>query len=131
MQVLAGLAEAHRVGVVHRDLKPSNLLLTTGTDGSTVVKIIDFGISKILSAEAIDAIAAATTGAAFGSPHYASPEQMRDPRSVDARTDIWSLGVVLYELLTGQYPHAAPSVCGPSTGRSSSSRPWAPVICKS
>lgn len=111
MEALVGLAEAHRIGIVHRDLKPSNLFLARRPDGSTIVKILDFGISKVLSAESIDT-AGVTTNAGHGSPHYMSPEQIRAPASVDSRTDIWSLGVVLYELLTGERPHTASSISG-------------------
>ncbi len=97
------LAEAHRLGIVHRDLKPSNLFLTKGPDGAPRVKVLDFGISKL--APLGDGGGALTSAeSVFGSPAYMSPEQMRSARDVDERADIWSLGVVLYELLTGRLP---------------------------
>ena len=101
LQACEGLAEAHGLGIVHRDIKPSNLLLTTRPDGSSLVKLLDFGIAKSLS---VAPLTLTETGGFLGSPLYASPEQVRDARVLDQRTDIWSMGVVLYQLLTGQLP---------------------------
>jgi serine/threonine-protein kinase len=100
MQTCEALAEAHLHGIVHRDLKPANLFLTTLPDGGPCIKVLDFGISKI-TADA-DAPAMTRTSAVLGTPYYMSPEQLRSSRAVDARADLWSLGVILYELLTGQ-----------------------------
>ena len=99
LQACEGLAEAHGFGIVHRDIKPSNLLLTTRPDGSSLVKLLDFGIAKSLS---VAPVTLTETGGFLGSPLYASPEQVRDARVLDHRTDIWSMGVVLYQLLTGK-----------------------------
>ncbi len=112
LQACEGLAEAHAVGVVHRDLKPSNLFLAKKSNGTTVLKILDFGISKV-SPKAGEA-GITTTGALMGSPLYMAPEQMRSTKNVDARADIWSLGLILYELLAGVPPFAGetiPEVC--------------------
>ena len=98
------LAEAHALGIVHRDIKPENLFLTDRADGSRIVKVIDFGVSKVTADQATLDASVTTTSAVVGSPLYMSPEQLRAARDVDARTDIWSLGVTLYELLTGQGP---------------------------
>ncbi len=100
MQACAGMEEAHRAGIVHRDLKPSNLFITE-QDGRRTVKVLDFGISK-LAGDVQSSVT--TTASAFGTPLYMSPEQVRSVKHVDARTDLWSLGVVLYELLTGEPP---------------------------
>lgn len=103
LQALEGLAEAHAMGIVHRDLKPANLFLTFRPDGTECVKVLDFGISKIKSGAAED-IDVTKTHAVLGSPHYMSPEQMESSRDVDARSDVWSLGILLYQLITGELP---------------------------
>ncbi len=103
LQACDAIAEAHAAGVVHRDIKPANLYLTERSDGESVVKVLDFGISKTSGPELADA-SLTRTEVAMGSPLYMSPEQMRSTRSVDARADVWSLGAVLYELLAGRPP---------------------------
>lgn len=108
LQACEALAEAHVAGIVHRDLKPSNLFLTRRPDGSPLVKVLDFGIAKAVDLG--EAGAAGDDGrltapnAILGSPNYMSPEQIRSARAVDHRTDVWSLGVILYELLAGRAP---------------------------
>jgi serine/threonine-protein kinase len=113
LQACAALAEAHARGIVHRDVKPENLFLMHGPDGGALIKVLDFGISKQLGA--IQGTRGLTDSSdSMGSPHHMSPEQMIDPSAVDARTDIWSLGVLLYELLTAQLPFkgdSVPQVC--------------------
>jgi serine/threonine-protein kinase len=99
LQAVEGLAEAHAHGIVHRDLKPDNLFIHRRNDGGTVLKVLDFGISKI-SLHGV----ATRTGDIMGSPAYMAPEQMESTRSVDQRADVWSLGVVLYQLVTGRAP---------------------------
>ncbi|HEX4446313.1 MAG TPA: serine/threonine-protein kinase, partial [Polyangiaceae bacterium] len=110
VQACEGLHEAHRAGLVHRDVKPSNLVLTRRANGTPCIKIVDFGISKgVAMGDPIDALD--ETGASvFGSPVYMAPEQMRATRDVDARSDIWSLGVSLYEILTGHLPFQGKSM---------------------
>jgi eukaryotic-like serine/threonine-protein kinase len=105
LQALEGLAHAHGRGIIHRDLKPSNLFLANRPDGSQIIKILDFGISKSVD-PAPDRRTAQLTGgrSVLGSPPYMSPEQVRSPKTVDHRTDIWSLGVCMYELLTNSMP---------------------------
>ncbi len=107
MQALAGLGAAHAMGVVHRDLKPSNLFLVRRADGGTRVKLLDFGISKIVDSVADQGLKAGATtsaGATLGTPRYMSPEQISSSKSVDTRTDLWATGVILYEMLGGSYP---------------------------
>jgi len=106
LQVCDGLAEAHAKGIIHRDLKPENLFCATQPDGEVVVKIVDFGVSKQLSGRRMRA--QTNPGESVGSPQYMSPEQITAPSEVDARTDIWSLGVVMFELLTGKLPFRGP-----------------------
>ncbi|WP_437519844.1 serine/threonine-protein kinase [Sorangium sp. So ce726] len=102
LQACEALAEAHAAGIIHRDLKPANLFLTRRADSSPCVKVLDFGISKVVSGGSDPRIT--DTKAIMGSPLYMSPEQLKSSRDVDARTDIWSLGVILFELLTGAPP---------------------------
>ncbi|CAN5633592.1 hypothetical protein BH09MYX1_BH09MYX1_01830 [soil metagenome] len=105
VQACAGLAAAHRRGVVHRDVKPHNLFLAKKRDGGTSIKVLDFGVSKLTSRELeqID-LDLTTTSQVIGSPAYMSIEQLRNAKDVDARADVWSLGVVLFQLVTGRHP---------------------------
>jgi serine/threonine-protein kinase len=107
LEVCEAIAEAHALGIVHRDLKPANLFLARRRDGSTCVKVLDFGISKIEPRPDATDQRVTTTGTALGSPCYMAPEQMVSTRDADARADIWSLGVILYELSTGTLPFRA------------------------
>jgi eukaryotic-like serine/threonine-protein kinase len=114
LQAIDAIAEAHSVGIVHRDLKPTNLFLAQRADGSRIIKVLDFGISKSLGGSRLREVALTRTAAFVGSPLYMSPEQMRSARDVDARTDVWALGAILYVMLTGQLPHpgqSLPEVC--------------------
>ena len=112
LQACEAIAEAHAAGIVHRDLKPKNLFLTRTVDGRPLVKVLDFGISKIIehAATNFSGMELTKTTEVIGSPSYMSPEQLRSARYVDARTDIWALGVLLYELLTGRLPFYAHTV---------------------
>ncbi|MBK9260386.1 MAG: serine/threonine protein kinase [Polyangiaceae bacterium] len=107
LEACEAIAEAHSLGIVHRDLKPDNLFLATRPDGTQIVKVLDFGISKF-SSLANDKLGMGpvltTTSAVIGSPMYMSPEQLRSTRNVDHRSDIWSIAVTLYELISGQIP---------------------------
>jgi serine/threonine-protein kinase len=107
LQVCEGLAAAHSVGCVHRDLKPSNVFLVEKPDGSTIAKIIDFGVAKLrdthLDPESSSSVDQLThTNTLIGSPRYMSPEQAGASRDVDQRADVWSLGIILHEMLTGK-----------------------------
>jgi serine/threonine protein kinase len=105
--VCRGLADAHAAGIVHRDLKPANLFLHAADAGPTALKILDFGVSKTMHA---DGTSLTVKGAVVGTPQYMAPEQFSSVAPIDARADLYSLGVVLYQALTGVLPHDAPSV---------------------
>jgi serine/threonine protein kinase len=112
LQACEGLAEAHAVALVHRDIKPANLFLARRPDGELTLKILDFGISKRLVDSALKGLT--EPGRSLGSPSYMSPEQMLDASLVDQRADVWSLGILLFELLTKQCPfggESVPQVC--------------------
>jgi serine/threonine protein kinase len=138
LQALEAIAEAHRLGIVHRDLKPANLFVVRRADGLDAIKVLDFGISKLsLTGEASfaagqdemlageraekradharhESMSMTRTATAMGSPFYMSPEQIQSARDVDARTDIWAIGITLWELLTGKVPFGAttmPELC--------------------
>jgi serine/threonine-protein kinase len=106
-QVCEAIAEAHAAGVVHRDLKPANLFLVQRASGRSIVKVLDFGIAKSVAPETF---ALTTPAAVLGSPLYMAPEQLQASRDVDARADIWALGVILYELTTGRPPFLGDSL---------------------
>ncbi len=104
-QALQGLASAHAAGVIHRDVKPANLFLHEGGNGEVVVKILDFGIAKVMMEQMHDPTSGLTrTGSMLGSPQYMSPEQTLGSKKIDQRTDLWSVGIVLYKALTGATP---------------------------
>ena len=114
LQAIEAVAEAHSLGIVHRDLKPENLFLARLPDGTRSVKVLDFGISKSMVIGSADNRSLTQSSTIMGSPLYMSPEQMRAPRTVDARTDIWSIGAIIYELLSGHPPYMAdtlPQLC--------------------
>jgi serine/threonine-protein kinase len=105
-QMLQPLAAAHRAGIVHRDLKPENVFLAKKRDGTEVVKILDFGIARDLAGR--DTVTQA--GTAMGTPHYMSPEQAMSARDATFTTDVWALGVMLYETLTGAPPFSGDTI---------------------
>ncbi|WP_394825274.1 protein kinase domain-containing protein [Pendulispora albinea] len=114
VQALGGVAEAHRHGIVHRDLKPANLFLHRRSNAAPVVKVLDFGVSKAsrpLTDTSMHQNLTATS-TMIGSPYYMSPEQLMDSKSADHRADIWSLGCILYEMLTGVVPFDDPLLSG-------------------
>jgi tRNA A-37 threonylcarbamoyl transferase component Bud32 len=116
LQACEALAEVHAAGIVHRDLKPSNLFVTRRSDGSPCLKLLDFGISKFTNHPDDSTADPALTATAtiMGSPSYMSPEQLRSTKEVDARTDVWALGAVLYEAITGKPAfrgETVPQVC--------------------
>jgi serine/threonine-protein kinase len=109
LQACDALAEAHGLGILHRDLKPSNLFLARRPDGSSLIKVLDFGLSK-LTRDGSGRQSLTDTATVIGSPHYMPPEQIRSLKLTDARSDIWAIGVILYELVTGRRPFDAENV---------------------
>jgi len=108
LQAGEAIAEAHKLGIVHRDLKPENLFLTRRADGSPWIKVLDFGISKFTGGTITN------TATLMGSPLYMAPEQLASAKHVDARADLWALGVILFEMLSGEVPFAGetlPQIC--------------------
>ncbi|MEA2746405.1 MAG: eukaryotic-like serine/threonine-protein kinase [Myxococcales bacterium] len=106
--ILAGLGAAHAQGIVHRDLKPENVFLAREPNGAFTAKILDFGIAKVM--DAAGGMGNKTrTGVLLGTPAYMSPEQIKNAKDVDARADLWSAGVMLYEMLTGRVAFPAPT----------------------
>lgn len=106
------MAEAHALGIIHRDLKPQNLFLTQGVDGSPLVKVLDFGISKVLAPQPASGSSSSLSNphTLIGTPSYMSPEQIRTPAELDGRSDVWALGVILFELLTNEEPHGGETI---------------------
>ncbi len=109
LQILRALQTAHAAGIVHRDMKPSNCFVITKDGDPDFIKLVDFGISKVKSADEAPAAHLTRTNSALGTPLYMSPEQARSPRDVDHRTDLYSVGAILYEMLTARTPYTADS----------------------
>ena len=108
LQACVAIAEAHTLGIVHRDLKPANLFVTRRLDGSALVKVLDFGIATAPAEQ--QELKITKTTAVMGSPGYMSPEHLRSARDVDARSDIWAIGVILYEAASGKLPFVAQTI---------------------
>src|SRR6185295_5695203 len=106
--ILAALGEAHRQGIVHRDIKPDNVYLVPNPAGPPAVKVLDFGIAKVMDA-AGGMMSKTRTGMLLGTPSFMSPEQIRNAKTVDHRADLWSASVLFYELLSGREAFAAPN----------------------
>ncbi|HEY3495614.1 MAG TPA: serine/threonine-protein kinase [Polyangiaceae bacterium] len=115
LEAVEALAEAHAAGIIHRDLKPANLFIARRADRSRLIKVLDFGISKsLLDSHAPGDMSLTAAGVIIGSPLYMSPEQMRSTKDADYRSDIWSLGAILFQLVTGRPPYIGdtiPEIC--------------------
>jgi serine/threonine protein kinase len=103
-QALLALHEAHQLGIVHRDIKPANLFFARRNNGSEVVKVLDFGIAKSIHPDIEAGLQSTSARVLLGSPMYMAPEQISNGGIVDSRTDIWAIGVTLYQFLTGRLP---------------------------
>lgn len=103
LQICEGLDVAHQAGIVHRDVKPDNVFVTKPKDGAELIKILDFGVAKLTDPEASGHVT--QSGAVLGTPFYMAPEQARGEKSVDLRVDVYAVGVLAYELFSGQKPH--------------------------
>ena len=126
LQACEAISEAHTLGIVHRDLKPSNLFCIERSDGRQIIKVLDFGISKITTVAAVQPnITLTLASGTMGSPLYMSPEQMEASHTVDPRADIWALGIILYELLTGRMPFSGDTL--PEISVKIASRPPPPL----
>lgn len=132
LQACEGIAEAHAADIIHRDLKPENLFLTNLVDENPTVKVLDFGISKQVGARPTSR-ALTNPSTALGSPHYMAPEQMLSAKDVDLRADLWALGAILFELLTGRtafegdtLPEVCAAVISVAPKRASELRPDVP-----
>lgn len=123
IQVLAALADAHAAGIVHRDLKPANVFLTRGPGAIPIVKVLDFGVSKMLNAQSQRLT---RTGSVVGTVAYMAPEQMLDARTVDGRGDLWSAGLILYESLARAHPFG-PATTGPKVISAILKEPLVPI----
>ena len=110
LQACEALVEAHAAGIVHRDLKPQNLFVTRRLNGTALVKVLDFGIAKAIGPGAEGQMSLTDSAAIIGSPLYMAPETMRSARTAEVRSDIWALGVMLFELLGGQLPFEGETV---------------------
>jgi serine/threonine-protein kinase len=108
LQICLALEDAHTAGVIHRDLKPANVMIEATSDGGERVRVLDFGMSKVLKGEAPGATALTEANMVFGTPEYMSPEQARG-EDLDATCDIYAAGAILYEMLTGQVPYSGPT----------------------
>lgn len=125
LQVCSAVIEAHALGMVHRDLKPANFFLTRRHDGKPWIKVLDFGIARYRTELGSSDVSLTQTRTLLGSPVYMSPEQTRNARTVDPRSDIWSLGICLYELLTDRPPFAGDTI--PGVAAAVSSDPIPPI----
>src|SRR5690606_6611039 len=103
-QILEALSAAHRMGIVHRDLKPENVFLTRNEQGQVQVKLLDFGVAKLLTAHFADSAGLTKSGTLVGTPYYMAPEQAFGASDLDQRADLWAVGVMLYEALVGERP---------------------------